>query len=409
MPLPLHLLALAVVFFPATICYWTLKPRIGKFLLPLVVMALALAVLISEFLGGGSARTVIRFFAYFILVSGFSLLSPRKNRDRLLLITLWTGLILMVVSLVGYVVGNLILPQGDGIRPFFYSSPHPVFGGFPRLSGTMGAHPQSWGEYCVLLLCLACLCLDKLAPRHRRLSWITAGLACTSLLLTFSQAWIGGMWIGVWLFINGSPRIRPLRPVILAIAILATIAVSWVVNVGLPSSHRSREIHQGEPCGPSDSGHFVARVEFREGVHLCHFQWHDWPYSHRLTTYLQAKSTAVEAIRRHPFLGTGLSRYPAFADGYFAATLGGGLPNGTNYPQPHSTWLGIPARWGLLATAAWMGLVFLLFWFRPTPIRPESILFVTVVAFLFLGLDWSVEDSIFFWTLIGWYAPPVLE
>jgi len=119
---------------------------------------------------------------------------------------------------------------------------------------------------------------------------------------------------------------------------------------------------------------------------------------------MQAKETAIEAIRRYPVFGVGQNQYREFADDHFAATLGEGSRNGSNYPNPHSAWLGIPAQSGLLGLLAWLTLVLLIVWRRPTAESSERILFIGVLVFLVLGVDWSIEKSLCFWSLLGWLS-----
>jgi len=405
-PLPLDMLCLAMMILPVFACLWAQKPPLKELLIPSAVFMLALAAMVSEAATAWSFRTGLRFISYFIFVLSISLLAPEERRNRLLRISLLGGSVVLAFSLIGYFVATLAMQRGDGPVPFIFTSSHPVFPNIPRLTGTMGTHPQNWGEYCVLLLSLAFYANGRLDDRHRRLTIISAGLASISLVFTFSQAWVGGLWIAAWFVQSRNSTRRWMKPIILSVTILTTLAITWVVNIGFPSKPGTDGQRRAVPCDQADAGHFVARAEYLDGTHLCHFTWHEWPYHHRLTTYLQAKSTAIEAIRLHPWFGTGQAGYRVFADDHFAATLGQGTTSGTNYTHPHSTWLGIPAQFGVLATISWLWLVILLFVRRPKPGQPERVLLVTVAVFLVLGLDWSIEQSIIFWTLIGWVAPP---
>jgi hypothetical protein len=221
------------------------------------------------------------------------------------------------------------------------------------------------------------------------------GGAAALLTLTFSFAWIGGLVLSVGTLAKRLPRGRSVWIIGSGACILALAVASWAMNVGPPLSSDS-ELHSPQPCAP----HYVSVIAGDPTV--CHYSLRTWPYRRRATTYEVAKEASLAAITAHPATGVSHSGFGDFANQQFAEHHGSGATTGLHYTTPHGTFLGVPARSGLLGALALIALLVAIWRRRDTdPRNPRCWIWLGLVALLAIGVNIDVERLRQTWLLLG--------
>lgn len=204
-------------------------------LLVLAALVSSIANLVSPTIAFLGIRQIIRFPLLFFAVA--SLGPSRKFIRKLAIIVL---AIVMLESALGLAQS---LTQG-ALDPFLLPSARKVYdavqvtGGTDqfwaagtRVFGTLGRYDQLGTFLCFFLLLVVGWLYDgKTEPRERKLLWLLMILGGGALALTFSRAsWFGFLLGFVWMAV----RIKKDKRVVLALAALAIIAVSYIAYSGI--------------------------------------------------------------------------------------------------------------------------------------------------------------------------------
>ncbi len=374
------------------------------------VLVLAAAFAVSGLLSEdptGAARDIVRQFLMVASVWTIARVSSREeSRSLILRVFVVGGVAATVVSLIGYLVVVLVRSEPDGILPFVFTSAHPLFDGWPRLSGTHGHSPQHFGEFLAMLMAIASIPLFA-APRFRtaRLRhFVAVGLAGLALLLTFSFAIVGAA-----IALAGLAALRLTNRTLrfgLGIAVLlAIVLATMTMNIGRETDLTTEEALGGVPCETVDSHHEV--VAFDRGV--CLVSVVDWPHRSIETLYAAAKRTAIAVFVHNPILGVGPGGFDRAARDSTREKLG--TDRGAYYETPHNLYLYALSTAGTVGGLALLFLLFSIFSLRPSRVGGDpragaeyrAIWWMTV-AFLVLGINVDVITYRGFWFLLGLLA-----
>lgn len=283
---------------------------------------------------------------------------------------LWGGGLALGLSLLGWG-----LDRATGLQWFSDSAPHHVFGGWPRLFGTLVGSPQRCGSFAVYWLALL-LAVGPAPERGQRLRRrLCLALAGCVLLLTLSYAWLGGAVLAA------GHVVRRWRAVAVLAAALAVCAASVPIHVGPPSAEL-----QGR-CAELDARHLLA-------VRIARGQCRRLSFSGRaLSLYWEAKRVSWRAWSEQPWTGVGYVGFADYSRRAFQQEYGA---PGIHYTQPHGVFHGLPAKHGVLGLLALLGwLVALARGWR------GSSWDWGVVAFLVIGLHIDVDRLRELWVLLG--------
>jgi hypothetical protein len=397
--------------FALTLALAVARRRAGlgnRFVLAILALAAAFAVsgLVSED-SAGAARDIVRQFLMAASVWTVSqVASRREHRDLILRVFVIGGVVATAVSLVGYLVVAIACGDQQGILPFVFASGHPLFDGWPRLSGTHGHSPQHFGEFLMVLMAMASVPLfaaDRLRAILPR-SVVVAGLSGLALLLTFSFAWVGA---AVALSGLAAARLRsPMGRIVLGIAIAVTVVLATAkMNYGPATGLTDEQALEGLPCETVNPDHQVVAFERDR----CLVSVVDWPRRSIETLYAAAKLTAIEAFSRHPVLGVGPGGFERVARDAIRDRFG--TERGVYYDTPHSLYLYAVSSGGIVGGLALVFLMGVIFGGRPSRVEgdPRSettyrAIWWVVVAFLVLGINVDVITYRSFWFLIGLLA-----
>lgn len=358
------------------------------------VLTLALAGMVADWLAGGLGWVALGTHAVPALAVLAVAMAAANDADAVRRAALAGGAGALCVGLAGFGLSLCGVELGPGA--FAFRSAHPVFGPWPRLTGTMGFHAHALGEYAVAILALG---LAEPAGRFRRPARATAGLAAMTLLLTLSSAWVGGgvLALGAWVRRQPAERRRGAVALASAAGLAAVAATAWVMIVGAPDGRATPG-----PCERFDRHHHVV-LAHDDG---CAPVVLDDPYPHRLTLYGLARDTSAAAFRSRPLTGVGHASYERFAEAYNAARFDHPVRSFW-YRSTRGTPTGIAARMGTLGLIAFACLVFGVLRTGRTGATPW--VFLGALALLAVSVGADVYRGRAFWLLLGLLAGPTLE
>lgn len=283
---------------------------------------------------------------------------------------LWGGGLALGLSVLGWG-----LDRATGLQWFSDTAPHHVFGGWPRLFGTLVGSPQRCGSFAVYWLALLLAARPASEPRQRLRRALALALGAAALSLTLSYAWLGGAVLAA-----GHVTRRWRGRALVAVA-LAVCAASFPIHVGPPSAElRGR-------CVELDARHLLA---VRTGRGQCQ----RLSFSGRaLSLYWEAKRVSWQAWRERPWTGVGYMGFADFSRRAFEQEYGA---PGIHYTQPHGVFHGLPAKHGVFGLLALVAMLAALVrgW------RGSSWDW-SVVAFLVIGLHIDVDRLRELWVLLG--------
>ncbi len=387
---------------------WRVRRSVGESRVVRACAALALAASASVLLtdaGGSLFKELARAWAPVTVIASLVAVAASGRLGSVVTAARLGGLIALAVSLLGYAIAVFIIepvsPAFD-VFPFVYSSKHPFFDGWPRLSGTFGHVAQGLGEYALVWIALLHYPTAETEGGMKRFPRVAGTtLAALAVMLTFSSAWIGLPLVLAGTIPTVSGR---LKRWVLVCSITATIgltvATTWAMNFGIPDPRASERQRLVAPCESSDIMHNVSRFD-AENPSTCRRFARTRPYPFVLTQYLLAKETAVSAFLAHPWIGVGPGQYPRFSRDYFSRRYGNGSSDGIYYETPHSTYLGIAATGGMLGIFSFAFLLATLWKLRHQQFSEARTTWLVLAALLLIGINIDVLHQRYLWLLLG--------
>jgi hypothetical protein len=310
------------------------------------VIWLSGAELLSEVLSGPvSIGRLVQAVVPVLAVGGLVAAAAAGKLDLVLRGLLAGGALALTISVAGYaltLLGGLQLPAA-----FVFRSPHPLFPGVPRLTGTFGAHAVWLGEYCLVLLAVSLGAGQGAGPTALRAG--AGAAAALGLLLSFSFAWLGGLVLATRAALSRWRATSRIRRFAWAAVAVAHVVASGALLLGGPVDVAASE---PRPCAALDRLHHVTRPA---GAGSCTQALGEWPYRHRITLYALAHSTALASYVAHPVLGLSRHGYRELAAERAQALHGASA--GGYYTEPIGLFATTLARTG---TVGALGLALLL-------------------------------------------------
>jgi hypothetical protein len=346
---------------------------------------------ISIAIHGIAGAELARVVAPSVVVA--SLVALREDESaRVLLAAVRGGWIALGLGLIGYAfVAVGLIPPVDGDLLFAFRSPHPVFDGVLRLSGTFGHACQELGDYA--LVWLACLGIANVSQRER-----IAGFAIGSLatLLTFSSAWVGLPCVAMTYF----ERTRRFAWLAIAASLALSAISSYRMNFE-PPNHRAYDAttQLEADCDRLDIEHYVTQL-LDDGT--CRQLVQRWPAPARLTTYWHAKQVAWNAFVIAPLFGIGSGQFRTAANSSIATRFDEDAA-ASFYQSPHSQYLGTLAERGILGAVALIALLWTLFRAAPGPLAADT-LRAALLGLALIGLNADLFHARYVWLLAGLLA-----
>lgn len=363
------------------------------------VALIALVGIVAELLSARVSRLALLEEALALLaVGGVASVVLGGRAPRLMTGVLVGGSFAIGIGAVGY--GLALSTGGASLQGFVFASDHPIFPGWPRMTGTLGRHAVWLGEYCVMLLAVALAADERVGSRRLRIGARIA--AAAGLLASLSFAWLGGLVLALRSFRVWRPNSGASGPGRSSVPTLALLVVYAVVTfwmlVGAPVDPR---VHQSpRRCRELDGAHHVLRRGPERGV--CQPVLSTEPYPHRVTLYALAHDTAWRRFEQHPVLGAGRSGYGAFARAHAARVHALG-PIGY-YQQPVGLVASTLAYTGLAGAGALVVLLYGIWRARPSPApaeRGRQWLFYGALGLLLCGTQTDFELRGPLWVLLG--------
>jgi hypothetical protein len=337
--------------------------------------------------GGASTGDLLRQLVPALAVTSAAAVSVDGGADRILRWAVLGGAAALGIAVCGYAYRLLDpavqLPWGA----FALTAPHPLFSGWPRMTGLMGRSPEHFGEYTVTLGAMA-MHLRSVSPRSARRSYTLVSLfSALCLVLSFSFAWLGALPIALQL-------VSCRRSVASAILVIAALASLLVVTLGLPEADL-----ETAACAQLDPAHRVARrispPEVRRDLQ-CTTVIAREPYPHRPTHYEIAKLASWAALIAKPWTGVGRAAF----EGQFKATLARDFAISkplVTYNTPHDTYLGSLALHGVGAGIALLVIAFGMWRLRRAP----PYLWSGALGVALIGLHIDIQYLRHFLLLLG--------
>lgn len=311
---------------------------------------------------------------------------------------LWTSILVCALGILGILLAYLF-----GIKTFLVIE----YGGFPylghlfRVCSTFLPNAKFLSSYLTIAVPLSCLGIFMPADKKERYLWLAClGLFLITLFFTFSRGWLGLAAAIYLLFLkidSKNTRFRLFKKILAAFIIIFAVFIS-LISVWKIEDIKVRQYHDGSVQMIDKS----MMTDYKLGLRKVEISF-SLPQAH----YFTLKKIAWQAFKEHPVLGVGPG---GFNRQVTQLKRAGELPREFPDFDPHSTFLGRLAEYGILGLAAllllWgymIGLALRMYHFA---IEKQAgliswLLFSIMAGFMVQGIDMDIMNFRFIWFIFA--------
>jgi len=349
------------------------------------VFALALLIsLLAHFRQGilisilGLTRVVLFYVAVKMLFSLTGIAASYiLNRAFSFIIYLMVGAGLLGFLLFAFGISNPFIL----VRDYYYGFV-PI-----QLSGVDG-HPNG----AALLIFMSALVVFITHPNERKIPYSILLVALAGLVLTQAKSCLLYLAVSIAVYLlwtNASPLKRGLG----YLTSTGLIIVYLLISHFLPVNNKDMEVHRDQVPVYLDTSLVLLQSKH---------------YTVYPTHYTTNKIASWACFRTYSWMGIGPRNYIPFVDSLQKA---GAYPAACRFKNPHCTYTGILAKFGLIGLGGLMGLIILIFIsVKKIPASGTRILFAALFTTLFFdGFTADMEYNRLVWFMVAWLARCLTE